>query len=180
MVGKMSSRYVAGVDPGKTGGWAIVDCEARRLVAGSPLDFEGCDVRLSESLEAWGVEDVLLERAQAAKGDAGQFEYGRSFGRTEAAITFAGCRIWYVQPAWWKGKIGCPVDKRRAYAHAEELFPNLAFYANNGPRGGLDTGTAEAALIAYVMARPSLRTQVEKNNAARQKAKRRPKVRFEL
>lgn len=176
----MSSRYVAGVDPGKTGGWAIVDVEARCLVAGGPLDFPGCDRGLFEALQVWGVPDVLVERAQAAAGDAGQFEYGRSFGRTEAAITLAGSRIWYCAPSWWKGKIGCPVDKRKAYAMAEDLFPDLGLWANNGPRGGLDTGTAEAALIAYVMARPSLRVQVEKNNAARQKAKRRKRVDFRL
>lgn len=176
----MSSNFVAGVDPGKTGGWGIVDVPARRLVAGGPLDFAGCDAGLYQALQTWNVEDVLLERAQAAKGDAGQFEYGRSFGRTEAAISLAGCRILYCAPAWWKGKIGCPVDKKGAYALAESIFPNLAFFANNGPRGGLDTGTAEGVLLAYVLARPSLRAQLEKNNAAREVRKRRRRVEFRL
>ena len=171
---------MGGVDPGKTGGWAIVDIKGRRLVAGGPLNFDGCDRELFEALQVWGVEDVLLERAQAAAGDAGQFEYGRSFGRTETAVQLAGATRWYVAPSWWKGKLGCPVDKKGAYALAERIFPDLGLIAHNGPRGGLDTGTAEAALIAHVMARPSLRAEVEKNNAARLKAKRRKKVRFEL
>lgn len=176
----MSSDFVAGVDPGKTGGWGIVEISKRRLVDGGPLNFDGCDAQLFDALQRWGVEDVLLERAQAAKGDAGQFEYGRSFGRTESAITLAGSRILYCAPSWWKGKVGCPVDKKGAYALAEKLFPNLAFFANNGPRGGLDTGTAEGVLLAYVLARPSLRAEVEKNNAARVKRKRRRRVEFRL
>ena len=176
----MSSNFVAGIDPGKSGGWAIVDIAGRCLVAGGPLDFENCDPALFEALQAWNVEDVLLERAQAASGDAGQFEYGRSFGRTESAVALAGCTRWYVAPSWWKGKLGCPVEKKGAYAMAERIFPNLSLFANNGPRGGLDTGTAEAALIAHVMARPSLRAEVETNNAARIKSKRRRKIRFEL
>jgi hypothetical protein len=149
-------------------------------VAGGPLRFEDCDRELFEALRLHGVRDVLLERAQAASGDAGQIEYGRSFGRTESAVELAGARRWYVAPAWWKGKIGCPVDKAKAYRFAEEIFPELEWIAENGPRGGLDTGTAEAALIAYVMARPSLRAEVEKNNAARLKAKRRKKTVFRL
>jgi hypothetical protein len=176
----VASNFVAGIDPGKTGGWAIVDIAGRRLVAGGPLNFEAYDLQLFDALNAWGVEDALIERAQAASGDAGQFEYGRSFGRTESAIVLASCNIWYVAPSWWKGKLGCPVDKKGAYALAERIFPNLSLFANNGPRGGLDTGTAEGALIAHVMARPSLRAEVEKNNAARIKSKRRKKVRFEL
>lgn len=150
------------------------------MVAGGPLDFEGCDRGLCLALQRWGVEDVLLERAQAASGDAGQFEYGRGFGRTETAVELSGAVRWYVSPSWWKGRIGCPVDKKGAVALAERIFPDLPLFANNGPRGGKDSGTAEAALIAYVMARPSLRAEVEKNNAARLKAKRRVKVQFRL
>lgn len=176
----MSSDFVCGIDPGKSGGWAIVSISQRRMVAGGPLQFEKFDAGLFDALQTWGVEDVLLERAQAASGDAGQFEYGRSFGRTEAACALAGCNLFYVAPSWWKGKIGCPVDKAGAVRKAEGLFPDLPFFANNGPRGGKDTGTAEAVLIAYVMARPSLRAEVEKNNAARVKRKRRRKVRFEI
>lgn len=175
----MSSAFVCGIDPGKSGGWAIISISDRRIVDGGPLSFEKLDAPLFSALKTWGSPDVLLERAQAASGDAGQFEYGRAFGRTEAAAELAGSRRYYVAPAWWKGKIGCPVDKKDAYGFALKIFPELPLFAHNGPRGGLDTGTAEAALIAYVMARPSLRAQVEKNNAAREKPKRR-KVRYEL
>lgn len=148
-------------------------------MAGGPLAFEEYEAPLFEALQEWDCPDTLIERAQSAQGDSGVFEYGRTFGRTEAAVVLAGCSIWYCAPAWWKGKLGCPVDKKRAYALAFETFPELPFFANNGPRGGLDTGTAEAALIGSVMAKPHLRAQVEKNNAARVKPKRR-RVRYEL
>lgn len=175
----MSTEFVCGVDPGKTGGWAIIEVKRLRLVDGGPLDFDKCDASLFQALQAWNRPDTLLERAQGAEGNAGVFEYGRSFGRTESAVGLAGCRRLYVAPSWWKGKLGCPVDKNRAYALCRRLLPDIDFFAHNGPRGGLDTGTAEAALIAYVAARADLRAQVEKNNAARVKPKRRA-VRFEL
>jgi hypothetical protein len=175
----MSTEFICGIDPGKTGGWAIIEVGKMRLVDGAPLDFENCDRKLYDALKAWGSPETLLERAQGAEGNAGVFEYGRSFGRTEAAVELAGCRRLYVAPSWWKGKLGCPVDKKRAYALCRRLMPEIDFFAHNGPRGGLDTGTAEAALIAYTLARPDLRSQVEKNNAARVRPKRRS-VRFEL
>lgn len=175
----MSTEFVCGVDPGKGGGWAIIEIRKMQLVDGGPLDFDKCDRPLFEALKAWNSPDTLLERAQGAEGNSGQFEYGRSFGRTETAVALAGCSRFYVAPSWWKGKLGCPVDKKGAYALARKLMPEIDFFAHNGPRGGLDTGTAEAALIAYVFARADLRAQVEKNNAARAKPKRRP-VRFEL
>jgi hypothetical protein len=149
------------------------------MVDGGPLDFAGCDRALFLALQAWEVEDVLLERAQSAPGDAHAFEYGRGFGRTEAAVELAGCRRLYCAPSWWKGKLSCPVNKTRAYQLAEKLFPDLAFFADNGPRGGLDTGTAEAVLIGSILLRPALVAQLEKNNAARAKPKRR-RVEFRL
>jgi hypothetical protein len=168
---EVSVGFVVGIDPGKSGGFAIIDEAKRILVDGGPLDFEGCDRRLHDALKFWGAPDVLLERAQAASGDAGQFEYGRGFGRTETAVELAGSNRFYVSPSWWKGKLGCPVDKTGAYRLAERFFPDLGLFAHNGPRGGLDTGTAEAALIAYTFVQ--FRSQVEKNNAARVKPKRR-------
>jgi hypothetical protein len=149
------------------------------MVDGGPLDFAGCDRALFLALQAWEVEDVLLERAQSAPGDAHAFEYGRGFGRTEAAVELAGCRRLYCAPSWWKGKLSCPVNKTRAYQLAEKLFPDLAFFADNGPRGGLDTGTAEAVLIGSILLRPALVAKLEKNNAARAKPKRR-RVEFRL
>jgi hypothetical protein len=175
----LSRLCVAGIDPGKSGGWAIVNITTRRMVDGGPLDFVNCDRRLFDALQVWEVEDVLLERAQAASGDQGQFEYGRGFGRTEAAVELAGCRRLYCAPSWWKGKLSCPVDKTDAYRLAAKLFPELALFANNGPRGGLDTGTAEAVLIASVLIRSDLRAILETNNAARAKPKRR-RVEFRL
>jgi hypothetical protein len=175
----MSSLCVAGIDPGKSGGWAIINYTTGRMVDGGPLDFVNCDRKLNAALQAWNVEDVLLERAQSAPGDAHAFEYGRGFGRTEAAVELAGCRRLYCAPSWWKGKLSCPVDKRKAYALAEKLFPDLPFFANTGPKGALDTGTAEAVLIGSILIRSNLRAELEKNNAARAKPKRR-RVEFRL
>lgn len=166
-------RAVAGIDPGKTGGVAVfVD---NKLRWAEPLQFDRPG-RLYDTLTKYEVEAVIIERAQAAKGQANQFEYGRGFGRTEAAAMMSGAEVRYVAPQWWKARLNVPVDKREAYHLACQLFPTLYFLAPPGPQGGLDLvhGVAEAALIGSILCDDRLSAESDKNNDARlRKAERR-------
>lgn len=165
----IAKRHVCGIDPGKTGGYAIFRSMGDLVTAG-PLEFDKPE-NLYNDLTRFAVREIVIERAQAAAGDAGQFEYGRSFGRTEAACLISGARVWYCAPQWWKARLSVSTDKAKAYAQAIEEFPALEFFAPPGPRGGLDKvhGIAEAALLGSILTarRASLYAELTKNNAAR-------------
>lgn len=165
---------VCGIDPGKTGGYGIFNSITGALLSAGPLKFDD-PKDLFDSLERWNVIEILLERAQAAPGDANGFEYGRSFGRTEAACFMSGAKIYYCGAAWWKARLNVPTDKTRAYGMALKRWPALEFFAPPGPRGGLDAvhGTAEACLIGSILCDDTLMAELVKNNAARVKPKRR-------
>jgi hypothetical protein len=129
----------------------------------------------------WGVSEVLLERAQAAKGDAHQFEYGRSFGRTETACFLTGADIYYCGPQWWKSRLNVSTDKTKSYAQAVKKWPALEFLAPAGERGGLQEvhGAAEACLIGSILLSERLFAELTKNNAARVKRQGRRKPVFD-
>lgn len=176
----MSSEYVAGIDPGKTGGFGIFELGTGNLVSAGPLIFDN-PLDLYDRLSKFDVTEILIERAQAAKGDAGQFEYGRSFGRTEAAAMLTGAQVHYCSPVWWKSRLNITTDKEQAYREACRRWPSLEWFAPPGPRGGLDKvhGVAEGCLIGSCLLSKKLYAEIGKNNAARiaksERRKRKPR-----
>jgi len=170
----MPSTFICGIDPGKTGGYGIFNLGTGELAFAAALNFDRPQ-DLAFDLSRFNVSEILIERAQAAAGDAGQFEYGRSFGRTEAACLCHGARVLYCAPVWWKARLSVSTDKAEAYRRAVARWPGLAKWAPPGPRGGLDKvhGIAEGCLIGSVLLSEKLYGELTKNNAARAKPKRR-------
>lgn len=176
----MSRKCVMGIDPGKTGGFGIFDMATGDFVSAGPLVF-GDARKLYDKIVQYDVAEVLFERAQAARGDAGQFEYGRSFGQSEGAAMVAGAKLYYCAPQWWKARLNVSTDKARSYAKAVSLWPELEWLAPPGARGGLGEvhGIAEACLIGSVLTSERLFRELVKNNDARIKKSTRRKPRFD-
>lgn len=151
---------VAGIDPGKAGGWAVFDADNSRLIKAGRLNFDN-----PKSLfdELWDVNEILIERAQGAAGQAHQFEYGRGFGRTEAACMMTGAKIYYCAASWWKAKLSIPADKNAAVEKALRLFPAAKEFVLKKA----DDGVAEAILIASTLLDDALVSDLKKNNLAR-------------
>lgn len=169
-----SSEFVCGIDPGKTGGYGIFELQTEKLAYAAKFNFDKPEL-LHADLVRFGVTEILIERAQAAKGDRGQFEYGRAFGKAEAACLISGAKLFYCAPVWWKSRLSISTDKAKAYHEAVRRWPSLEFYAPPGPRGGLDEvhGVAEGCLIGSCLLSQKLYGELTKNNAARVKPKRR-------
>lgn len=163
---------VAGIDPGKKGGWAIFDRQGRKLIKAGPLLFD--DPR-ELYFTFYHVKAILIERAQAAPGQgvSTAFEYGRGFGRAEAAAMMTGAQILYVAPAWWKGKLAISADKKKAVAQALKIIPGLEEYVYKAKHEGI----AEAALIGSILTDRNLTEQVIANNSKREAAKTRKRTR---
>lgn len=163
---------VAGIDPGKKGGWAVFDRPSGRLIKAGPLLFDDPG-DLFDNLR--NVRVILIERAQSARDQANQFEYGRGFGRTEAAAMMTGAVVHYTAPAWWKGQLGISTDKKQAMAKALAKIPGLDKYVYLQKHEGI----AEAALIGSILTVRKLADKVELNNERRLKPKRkRPSFRL--
>lgn len=153
---------VGAIDPGKKGGWAVYDRATRTLIEAGRLDFDD-PMKLARQLT--GCEEILIERAQASAqmGVSSSFEYGRGFGRIEAAAMSTGAVIYYCAPAWWKGRLAVPVDKEKAVLLALKRVPELSPYI----RLKSDDGVAEAALMGQILLSNKLFSELELNNKKR-------------
>ena len=161
-----------GVDPGKKGAWAIVNDNGLLMDAAS-LDLDD----LSGFANAIGrVSTVGLERAQPAKDQGHQFEYGRGFGRLEGVLFMAGVRVLLIGPAFWKSRMGVTFDKKETVQAALRIMPELSRYRNRA--GNVPDGIAEAALIARALTVQGFVEDLATNAASRARAKARKSVSY--
>ena len=145
---------IIGVDPGKTGGIAV-------LHGGRLLDAVRMPVTADlKQVDAQGVRDVLdavanpwrdvivLEKVHAMpkNGSIASFSLGHSVGVVVGVALGAGYRLRLIGPAEWKKIVGIPPgsDKGASRAKASELFPDQRELW----KLKRDDGLAESALIA--------------------------------
>ena len=148
-------KYI-GIDPGKEGGWGLIDSEGQGLACGplpynaNELDIMGLLKVLRNSRDA-GIDHIVMaiERPMArdAQSDTGILHSGMNFGMLIAIGTILGFRIATPTPANWKASMHVTRDKGTSMREANHLFPNLREFLY-GPRGGARDGIAEALLIA--------------------------------
>lgn len=166
----MGSMLYAGIDPGLSGAWALLDpfdgfgrpmarpdlltCEAfptfthktGRGKTRTELDLN----TLFRAMNTNGYGDQVictLEQVSAAPGQgvSGMFRFGQAFGQVHALAAAAGWGIQFVTPVEWKRVLRLPGDKDASRKRAMEIWPeHAAKFAL-----AKDHGKAEAALIAY-------------------------------
>jgi hypothetical protein len=155
------SRLVVGIDPGVSGGIALLDPEANSarvfdmptLKAKRGKTAMDVDTAAVASLTSeWAtLHDMhaFVEQVQSRPRQGGQFQFGVNYGRILGALEAAGIPITHVSASKWKPAMGLRGEaKSMSVKLAEQLFPALKSQLY-GPRGaGLD-GRAEALLIAY-------------------------------
>jgi crossover junction endodeoxyribonuclease RuvC len=155
---------VLGVDPGISGGLAVVeitDGAAPALVEGIDIPVVGTGAK--ERVDVTAIRNfidrhkpvrALIERAQAMpkQGSSSGFKYGRAVGAIEAAIVLSGIPVTIVEPSVWKRFWRLPgKDKESSRQQALQLFPA----AHAALARKKDHGRAEASLIALFGARSS-------------------------
>jgi len=154
---------VLGVDPGISGGLAVVTIEdgaASRLVEAIDIPVVGAGAK--ERVDVAAIRNfidrhkpirALIERAQAMpkQGASSGFKYGRAVGAIEATIALCSIPVEIVEPTAWKRFWKLPgKDKEGARQKALQLFPT----AHAALARKKDHGRAEASLIALYGARP--------------------------
>lgn len=157
-------EFVVGIDPGATGGVAVL--RGRELVWARPLPttvrIKGVRGVRRSSVDALALVRLLGEvlgtaplvagvrayvegvSAAPGQGAAASFTFGRSAEAVDVACELLALDVKHVSPVMWKGALGLGTDKRRAVARAHEIL---------GPGAetliGRHDGMAEAALVAW-------------------------------
>jgi len=148
---------ILGIDPGLSGGLAIVDGAVLHAAEPMPVTTSAINDKkqivdgqgLAELVASWqlffGVTDCCIERvgARPNQGVTSMFNFGLSYGITIGVVTALGMDIRYVTPQRWKKDLELDglKDSSRYMAHA--LWPDF----DDKFRRKKDDGIAEAALI---------------------------------
>lgn len=144
---------ILGIDPGVTGGWALLS-QSMELAAGDlPAAGEGTQRMLSAPLLASVFLSLgeptlaVCERvgAMPGQGVSSMFKFGRSVGVIEGVLGALNIPIMYVSPNVWKRAFSLAPEKEFSRQRAIELWPELASELFSRKK---DHGRAEAALIA--------------------------------
>lgn len=145
---------VLGVDPGQSGGLAVV--HNGRLVKGirmpvikhngkALIDARAVVRWWDDCLIPFDVAVIEAVHAMPGQGVSSSFQFGRMLGGIESLVYSTGARVEYVTPAKWKRDMGLKSDKQASIDAAKLRFGSIA---DELIRHKADDGIAEAALIA--------------------------------
>jgi len=141
--------WVLGIDPGKSGGIALLSPNGMPIVAPTsptPFDFykqvgefKQFAERGGASLHAW-LEQV---HSMPRDGVKSAFTFGKWCGYLEMVLIVYGIPFDTVRPQVWMTELGCMTkgDKNISKSKSQMLFPELA--------DKITLKTADALLIAY-------------------------------
>ena len=150
-----STPRILGVDPGLTGGIALLTGLCELTVADMPIIETERAGRAKRSVNApalaWLIREfapshAIVERvgAMPGQGVSSMFSFGRSLGVIEGVLAALGIPVSYVAPRVWQSALSVRAGKDGSRARACELLP--AYAERFGRRR--DDGRADAALLA--------------------------------
>lgn len=119
-----------GLDPGKSGGLAIVGDGIQPWAVPMP-ETERDLWDTVQGVRAWADRDVAavveVVHSMPGQGVSSCFTFGRGYGALRMAIIAAGIPLREVQPRAWQKELGCLTggDKNVSKAKAQQLFPSL-------------------------------------------------------
>ena len=143
---------VLGVDPGASGGLAIINSKTLKIVRGQRMptyQLRGKSVVSPDGVMAFAdsvdVEVAVIEQVHAmpTQGVSSAFSFGRLTGGIEAVAFLIAPRLEWVTPQVWKKHFGLSSNKQESIDAAR-----LKFGSSYGWEKKADEGIAEAALIA--------------------------------
>lgn len=150
-------RYYLGIDPGASGGLAVIEVEDGSSVikvVAAPMPPTEADIWKWIS-QGKNLSFAVIEKVGGYVGGAGQpgsamFKFGQNYGSLRMALIAAGIPFQEVTPQMWQKEVGMGGKKsgeekgawkNRIKAKAQQLFPVLT-------AGSVTLKTADALLIA--------------------------------
>jgi crossover junction endodeoxyribonuclease RuvC len=158
-------RYYMGIDPGKSGGIAIID--GRPFIgSGYPIVAEKMPSTERDIFDCVNSVDclrtkALIERVHSMprQGVSSTFRFGVGYGGLRMALIASKISFQEVNPRSWQSRLGIPprkgseskpAFKNRLRAKAQQLFPRLDLW---GKTKGEQLAVCDALLIAEVCRR---------------------------
>ncbi len=150
----MSTNFIVGIDPGKSGGWVILDSKSRILKYGI-MPIVGGEIwitQLADLLSPLPAEEVLvvLEKVHSMpkQGVKGVFSFGLGYGKLLGMCQALKLRYELVTPQTWKKLVlqSTKQDKDAAIEFVQRRYPevNLTPGSKKKPHDGI----ADALCIA--------------------------------
>lgn len=146
---------IIGIDPGITGGIAVLNLITGELISALDMPVEIAKagkkrisaINLSDIIIKYNTVIAFVEQvgAMPGQGVSSMFNFGRSLGVIEGVLAGLRVPIRYVTPQKWKahaGMIGSEKGFERTVA--TQIWPNCAHFFSKVK----DSGRADAALIA--------------------------------
>ena len=135
-----------GVDPGKSGGFALIDTDNNSAVA-YPWD----DTAFINAMRAVNPSGTMayVEKvgAMPGQGVTSMFNFGHSAGFIHGVLSALNIPYQLVPPQRWKKEFSLGPEKEKAIKACQGLFPNVNLLPTSRCRKPAD-GMAEALLIA--------------------------------
>jgi crossover junction endodeoxyribonuclease RuvC len=148
-----------GIDPGKSGGIAVVhvhDCETYIEAIATPLAGKTLDIaRIYEFLynhteELNAIAVVEKVHAMPGQGVSSMFSFGYTVGVIHGVITSLGVPLYLIAPQTWKKSILADTkkDKDAAIEFCRRVYPSVELLAT--PRSKKPhSGIADALCLAH-------------------------------
>lgn len=124
-----SSIKVLGIDPGKSGGLALVNGDGLQTwpmpMAGNVPDT----LELSVIFRAYKPDVIVLEKVHSMPGQgvSSTFTFGRGYGRLEGIAEALAIRVELISPQRWKNLVltDTAKDKEAAIEYCRRRYPSL-------------------------------------------------------
>lgn len=140
------TKFIVGVDPGKTGAIAVLTLDGTLVWLEDMTDLTGHGIGswLAEIFEGEAIDTVFVEKVGYMPGQRGTWTFAEGYGAILGALGALGHRVELVTPSKWKGDLKLSKDKTASRQRAAERWPDHA----DKFRRVKDDGRAEACLIA--------------------------------
>ena len=120
-------HFWIGVDPGKSGGAALMDAENGEIV--STIKFTESERDIHEWFLAINTAHAVIEKVHSMprQGVRSMFTFGQQYGFCRAMLIAHSFPFQAVAPNVWMREMGLKTrgDKKVNYSRAQELFPNI-------------------------------------------------------
>lgn len=131
-----------GIDPGKSGGIAVISLDGSRYAAESMIKKTVKDRFDLLRFHSEFVKYTFIEKVHGMPNDGPNraFKFGRNYGEWHGLLTSLGYAYEEVLPVTWQRNLKCLTggDKRISKNKAEQMFPGVR----------VTHATADALLIA--------------------------------
>ena len=140
-----------GIDPGETGGFAVIMVDGGQTDIAVGAMEEGCFVRTMQAV----ADDKLMDKfaiveqvnSMPKQGVASTFKLGKNAGHIEGVLEALRIPYQPVVPRKWKAEFGLNSDKAKSCEVCKRLFPNVDLKRTEKCKKDHD-GMAEALLMA--------------------------------